>query len=631
MIGWSFPSRNNGDIEGFSNPALEWFKGSPLRALAREVCQNSLDAQYDEDRPARIEFKEYFISPNVFPGMSELQSILLKCRSFWPQEGNEKTHAFLDAALHDIRQSKICVLRISDFNTKGLEGPYSANDITPWVSLVKGTAFSIKSAGKTAAGSYGIGKAAPFINSKYQTVFYRTQNMDGEKAAQGVAHLMSFMDESYGDADPIRRSVGYFGERNGNTAVESMGELDKLYERNVVGTDIFVPGFNFVLGGKSDWINQMIGEILDNFLMAIHYQNLSVMIEGKEIKKDTLRYIIAQNKKYAKDAYFFNKVLIAETDKIVEEDLNFHGMGQLRLRLIYANDLNKKILVVRKSGMKITEIRNLPKGISYTGILELQGDRLNSFFREMENPTHDKWEPNRHSDPDLAKRYKNEVEDWVRSVIRQKVEEMSGAEVLIDTGNMFNTAGKDEKLLQEEPDAQKEENVVDTTKSVEIVVNPKKTTAVKSAGGSGKKKMSGTIDDVGALTGHRHRDGEHPQKPTGRKGREEQEGKDNIFSGMTYVNVRARVISVGNGINRLICMPEKRLSYGEVQVYATGENGKSVPLRISTIVKGTNHASVKDGKIVLEHVSQQEKIIVDFQVSGRQNYAMEVEVSGNQE
>lgn len=631
MIGWSFPSRNNGDIEGFSNPALEWFKGSPLRALAREVCQNSLDAQYDEDMPVLIEFKKDFVSPSDFPGMSELQSILLKCRNFWPQEGNEKTHAFLDAALYDIRQNKICVLRISDFNTKGLEGPYSANGITPWVSLVKGTAFSIKSAGKTAAGSYGIGKAAPFINSKYQTVFYRTQNLEGEKAAQGVAHLMSFTDESYGDADPIRRSVGYFGEKNGNAAVPSMSQLDKLYERTKTGTDLFVPGFNFALGGKSDWINQMIGEILDNFLMAIHYQNLSVTIEGKEIKKDTLRYVIAQNTKYAKDAYFFNKVLMAEPDKIVEEDLNFHGMGQLRLRLMYANDLNKKILVVRKSGMKITEIRNLPKGISYTGILELQGDRLNSFFREMENPTHDKWEPNRHSNPDLAKQYKNEVEDWVRSVIRQKVEEMSRAEVLIDTGNMFNTTGKNERPLCEEPDVPKEENVVDTTKSVEIVVNPNKATAVKSAGGSGKKKMSGTIDDIGDLTGHRHRDGERPQNPTGRKGREEHEGKDNVFSGMTYVNVRARVISVGNGTNRLICTPEKGLSYGEVQVYATGENGKSVPLRISTIVKGTNHASVKDGKIVLEHVSPQEKIVVDFQVSGRQNYAMGVEVSGNQE
>lgn len=632
MIGWSFPSRNNGDIEGFSNPALEWFKGSPLRALAREVCQNSLDAQYEEDEPVRIEFKKEFISTSSFPGMTGLQNILLKCRSFWPEEGNEKTHTFINTALRDLRDGKICVLRVSDFNTKGLEGPYSSHGITPWVSLVKGTAFSVKTSGKTAAGSYGIGKAAPFINSKYQTVFYRTKNIAGETAVQGVAHLMSFSDESYGDEDPIRRSVGYFGETTGNIAVPSMPELDRLYSRTAVGTDLFVPGFNFVVDGKNDWVNQMIGEILENFLMAIEYKNLVVTIEGQDITKDTVRYAIARNQKYAKDAYYFNKILMAEPEKIVDEDYNFHGMGMLRLRLLYANDLNKKILVVRKSGMKISEIKGLPKGISYTGILELQGERLNAFFREMENPTHDKWEPNRHSNPSLAKQYKTEVEDWVKSVIRQKVEEMSGAEVLIDTGNLFNTAGKNEPPpSDDDSDAPKKENVIDTTKNVEIVINPKKTTSVRGAGGSGSRKVSGTIDDIGKLSGHRHRDGERPQKPTGRKGREDQGGQDSVFSGMTYINVSARVISVGGGVNRLICIPEKNLSYGEVQVLATGENGKSMPIRINNIVKGTNQASIKDGKIVLKGISQGEKVVVDFHVFGRQNYAMGVEVSGNQE
>lgn len=632
MIGWSFPSRNNGDIEGFSNPALEWFKGSPLRALAREVCQNSLDAQYEEDEPVRIEFKKEFISTSSFPGMTGLQNILLKCRSFWPEEGNEKTHTFINTALRDLRDGKICVLRVSDFNTKGLEGPYSSHGITPWVSLVKGTAFSVKTSGKTAAGSYGIGKAAPFINSKYQTVFYRTKNIAGETAVQGVAHLMSFSDESYGDEDPIRRSVGYFGETTGNIAVPSMPELDRLYSRTAVGTDLFVPGFNFVVDGKNDWVNQMIGEILENFLMAIEYKNLVVTIEGQDITKDTVRYAIARNQKYAKDAYYFNKILMAEPEKIVDEDYNFHGMGMLRLRLLYANDLNKKILVVRKSGMKISEIKGLPKGISYTGILELQGERLNAFFREMENPTHDKWEPNRHSNPSLAKQYKTEVEDWVKSVIRQKVEEMSGAEVLIDTGNLFNTAGKNEPTpSDDDSDAPKKENVIDTTKNVEIVINPKKTTSVRGAGGSGSRKVSGTIDDIGKLSGHRHRDGERPQKPTGRKGREDQGGQDSVFSGMTYINVSARVISVGGGVNRLICIPEKNLSYGEVQVLATGENGKSMPIKINNIVKGTNQASIKDGKIVLKGISQGEKVVVDFQVFGRQNYAMGVEVNGNQE
>lgn len=632
MIGWSFPSRNNGDIEGFSNPALEWFKGNPLRALAREVCQNSLDAQYEEDEPVRIEFKKDFVGTNAFPGMMGLQNILLKCKSFWPEEGNEKTHTFIRTALHDLREGKICVLRVSDFNTKGLEGPYSSRDITPWVSLVKGTAFSVKSPGKTAAGSYGIGKAAPFINSKYQTVFYRTNNIEGETAVQGVAHLMSFSDESYGDVDPIRRSVGYFGETQGNIAVPQMAELDRLYARTEVGTDLFVPGFNFVVDGKNDWVNQMIGEILENFLMAIEYKNLVVSIEGQEITRETVRYIIARNMKYAKDAYYFNKILMAEPDKIVDEDYNFHGMGRLRLRLLYANDLNKRILVVRKSGMKISEIKGLPKGISYTGILELQGERLNAFFREMENPTHDKWEPNRHSNSSLAKLYKTEVEEWVKSVIRQKVEEMSGAEVLINTGNLFNIAGKEEVQGNDiDSDSSKKENVIDTTKNVEIVINQQKNTSVRGAGGAGSRKVSGKIDDVGNLLGHRHRDGKRPQNPTGRKGKEDHGGQDSVYSGMTYINVSARVISVGGGVNRLICIPEKNLGYAEVEVLATGENGNSMPIKINNIVHGTNQASIKDGKIILNDINQGEKIVVDFQVSGRQNYAMGVEVSGNQE
>ena len=632
MIGWSFPSRNNGDIEGFLNPALEWFKGNPLRALAREVCQNSLDAQYEESEPVRVEFKKEYVNTSSFPGMMGLQNILLKCRNFWQEEGNEKTHIFINEALRDLQGGKICVLRISDFNTKGLGEPYSPHKITPWASLVKGTSFSVKSSEKTAAGSYGIGKAAPFINSKYQTVFYRTKNVAGETAVQGVAHLMSFSDESYGDADPIRRSVGYFGETNGNSAVPHMADLDRLYNRCKIGTDLFVPGFRFAIDGKNDWVNQMIGEILENFLMAIEYKNLVVSIEGQDITRDSVRYAIARNQKYAKDAYYFNKILMAEPSKIVDEDYNFHGMGQLRLRLLYANDLNKKVLVVRKSGMKISEIKGLPKGISYTGILELQGERLNAFFRGMENPTHDKWEPNRHSNSSLARMYKTEVEDWVKSVIRQKVEEMSGAEVLIYTGNLFNTAEKNVlPRSDDDGDAPKKENVIDTTKNVEVVINPKKTTSFRGTDGSGSRKASGTIDDVGNLSGHRHRDGERPQKPTGRKGREEQGGQDSVFSGMTYINVSARVINVGGGVNRLICIPKKNISYGEVQVLATGENGKSMPIRINNIIKGTNQASIKDGKIVLKGISQGEKVVVDFQVSGRQNYAMGVEVSGNQE
>lgn len=87
------------------------------------------------------------------------------------------------------------MLRVSDYNTTGLKGAFSDNKITPWKSLVQGNAFSVKSADNV-AGSYGIGKAAPFVVSGLQTVFYRTYDENGERVAQGVTHLVSFEDEN---------------------------------------------------------------------------------------------------------------------------------------------------------------------------------------------------------------------------------------------------------------------------------------------------------------------------------------------------------------------------------------------------------------------------------------------------
>ncbi|MBE5849764.1 MAG: hypothetical protein E7298_06325 [Lachnospiraceae bacterium] len=40
---WMFPALSEGGAEGFSNAGLEMFKGDVIKALAREVCQNSLD------------------------------------------------------------------------------------------------------------------------------------------------------------------------------------------------------------------------------------------------------------------------------------------------------------------------------------------------------------------------------------------------------------------------------------------------------------------------------------------------------------------------------------------------------------------------------------------------------------
>lgn len=48
---WIFPSNNFGIITGIGEAGIETFKGSPYRSLAREICQNSMDARYDISIP----------------------------------------------------------------------------------------------------------------------------------------------------------------------------------------------------------------------------------------------------------------------------------------------------------------------------------------------------------------------------------------------------------------------------------------------------------------------------------------------------------------------------------------------------------------------------------------------------
>lgn len=370
MVNWSFPSRDNGTVEGFTNPGLAWFKGDPLQALAREICQNSVDAVNNSNEPVKVEFKRELIKTKDFPGTKELYKIIKKCEEYWKSSNNESIEEFIEKSTRILKGDKMFILRISDFNTIGLQGAFDLNKITPWVGLVKSTGVNVKS-NDTAAGSYGIGKAAAFVNSDLQTVFYRTKDLANVTAVQGVANLMAFVDESYGDEDPIRRATGFYGDTNKNLPVKSLEQLDLIYKRTTVGTDLFIPGFHWVTVGKRSWVEIMIGEILENFLMSIYYGYLDVKIENEVIDKRHLNTVIARNQKLAKNAYCFNKILNANEREVIEEIKEFHRLGNLRLRLLYASDMNKKVLIVRKSGMKIAEIKGLPKGISYTGILEL--------------------------------------------------------------------------------------------------------------------------------------------------------------------------------------------------------------------------------------------------------------------
>ena len=447
-----------------------------------------------------------------------------------------------------------------------------------------------------------------------------------------MTHLVSFKDENCNPLeDAVRRSTGYYSTNSLNTPFKTLPLLEQLSSRNESGTDLFVPGFNFSSAKTDDWKDDIIIEILENFLYSIYSGKMEVIVDDKKLNASTVEGHISRLLPKTKKAASFYSV-ISDNEKIIEESRDFYGLGTLKLRVLYYPDSIKKVLVVRSSGMKISDIPNLPRGISFVGFLELEGQKLNSFFRKMENPQHNKWEPNRHPKTDLAKKYKNEVEEWVRNVIGEKIKEITGDEIDVDLSAYFMASDKESKESDEMV-----EKVIDTVKDIEISQDEpsNKRFKVKDIGGnlynppSGNKR-AGVIDDEGEIKGHRRRTGKRKgATPKGRKGYEDENGQDTVYDGMHEVFVSARIIKKSNGVNRLVFVAEENINQGELEIVTVGENGKPLQLRVKQVTGISVSAELKNGHITVFNVEAGQKNKIDFEIMGNQNYAMGVRAYGN--
>ena len=120
------------------------------------------------------------------------------------EKGNAGTIDYLNSFREVLESDEIRVLKISDFNTYGLnERSYDA--------LVLGNGYTEK-IDENAAGSKGIGKAAPFAISDLRMGFYNTVPTEVKPRHVGVMNFVSFnFDEK--DESIIPKSVPYFRKK----------------------------------------------------------------------------------------------------------------------------------------------------------------------------------------------------------------------------------------------------------------------------------------------------------------------------------------------------------------------------------------------------------------------------------
>lgn len=644
MINWNFPSNQDGQVKGVADAGIENFNGTELASLARENCQNSLDAAANDDNPnVLVEFERYFISRTQIPGMSEYSKILKDCKDFWDRSKSEKAKHFLKEAVAGATRENGFALRIGDYNTTGLSDPYNSNDdpfdfnFDGWNALVKIDGGANK--GEDKAGAFGIGKSAPFSNSIYRLVFYRTYNLAGERAAQGISRLMSFHDAT----GKMTTGIGYYGDPNGNNPVQSIPELNALNTRNDIGTDVFVYGFK----GTSEWKEEILVAILDSFLMSIYTGKLRVSLKdngsGGEINSKTLGgYMLRAHNAYpgdTKGTYGNYLALTRNDDSVHTFSIDFHGMGTLELRiLVDPNEkLDRKVLVIRKAGMKLFRLGNLSKLVPFTGILELKGKVLNSYFREMETVAHDNWEPGRHKNPKQSKQYYEEIKEWIRGIIAELAEHTSEDEM--DIEGLGGVLQKEPDVVESGDSDNKRENLNDHLGQINVI---KQTSSEKAKGffyGQGSEGSRNTERTTGTLgiegdSGLRVLKGKRKRtKKDSHRGTTNPEGKDIVNQrkqgGETNCPLKnVRIIKQGTGCYSVNFEIPKDVESGRVELVTVGENGKSNSIRIkdAKAMAGCTSVSMNGGIIEASGLSSAEKVKIQVTLSDAHDYAMEVNV-----
>lgn len=628
---WNFPNNGCGQTRGISDAGIETFTGIEIQSLAREICQNSLDAAPENSSESVIvEFERYRINSSDIPGYNVYKNKLNKAYSYWSNRKSEKTIAYLSKAIKAIKNENTHVLRISDYNTIGLLDPYGDND-DGWNALTKIDGGATKTGDK--AGAFGIGKNAPFCNSDYRLVFYRTLNAENEIAAQGVSRFISFPEDENDTLKSMTTGFGYYGNTDGNLPVHTITELDNLKPRTEIGTDVFVYGFN----AATSWEDDVACEILDNFLIAIYKNKLTVSINSRKINAMNLSGLMERYKTKVRQAYSYYKVLSNPKAKVFTMD--FHGLGTLKLSVLVEPDekLNRKVLVTRTSGMKLLTIGNISRLISFSGILEMQGKELNEYFREMETPSHDKWVPGRYTkNPTQAKEYHDELKQWVRDVILSLGEYSSDEEIEIE--GLSSVLQKESSSSAQQGD-DKKEDLHDTIGDILIqprTINQKNPKGLfHGSDGQGQSKVRETEGTVGAvgfpatrsLGGTRQRIKKESHKGTVTTG-----GRDTVhekYSGDIHQPLKnIRIIKIQKDNFRASFEAPRDVKLGHIEIVTIGENGKSNKLQIKSAVgiSGCENLNCSNVGIGFSNLKGNEKVTIEFSLIDSRDYAMEVNV-----
>lgn len=630
---WRFPILDGGSEQGFNNGGIATFKGADLYDnLAREICQNSLDAKRDGESKVKIDFQVKSFKKNEYNVLKDLSTIFVSCEEYWREKMDVRLESFLQEARKTLSSDTIDCLVISDYNTTGLTGAKkNIQEKSVWRALTHSDGVTNK--GSTSAGSYGIGKNAPFACSSLRTVFYNTYAEDEVQAFQGVARLVTHKNPN----GEFTQGVGFYQNIEGNERAPIYGEdlcsFRDNFRRTEYGTDVIIVGLNKV----DSWEENIEKAIINNFFVAIHKGLLEVRVGSRLINNETLlsrikHYMETEpNNESLKDTCAFYETLISQDSihlqtKIIEED-------DIELFIRKNDEYSKRIVEMRSIGM-VVRIRSKNILTKYAAVLIVNGNGLNSILKNIEPPKHDRWDPDIIDNDETARkdaaRIRSQIISWTNNSIienckTENVEEIDPegvSQYLFFDDFSFDSVG----VNNERTTSIDSESSVNTIKEKPSLINRIAVQGLQDIGNGYTDEEvhnDSTHGEGGGLSGG----GEHNEDGQD-KVITKNEGPKTMYEEAAAMTIqRITPKSYKQGIYRILLCPSQDRDQVSIELKAIGDDRQkeSIPIlkytinRDTTICNGSKNFTLSNLKAgdqyeIFVTLQYKEKMLIDLQV-----------------
>lgn len=410
---------------GPNNAAAEHFMDSPYPSLIRESIQNSLDV-VEEGKPLRMRFEFGRLRSKTYEGFYGLRTHIEGVLKLYGDKAKTEYQPMLDQfdRFFSNGQSHICYIKVSDYNTKGMD--YKPDD-SPFHAFVRALGLTVKE-NDYSGGSFGFGKSAYFMMSPIHTVLVSTKTKDNRTFFEGAANLCThlFPDPESGRLVKYQH-YGYYDNQEGKKPASRPAEIPSKFQRDEVGTDIYIMGVNGTDEKKKEAIDEMIKATLRHFWMAIMKGNLIVEIEDLTINQSSLDGLIQTHfpetldKVRTGDNYnprpYYECVKNAGTSKdFIHIEQKLTHLGNVSLYVWKNKEARDGVIHMRKQLMFICRSRFYSSSYGYYAVFICTDKHGNKLLKSIEDPSHRKWEPRRNRV--YGKTITDEINDFISGCLQ---------------------------------------------------------------------------------------------------------------------------------------------------------------------------------------------------------------------